>query len=208
MSFQRAYASKGRLVDAELLAPDKGRRMAPDVRAFVEDAEFEVIQAAADSDVLDLISATPRVDIDPDPVSRMRGRAPTPPNGPERLGLFTAAGERMRPEAARQSSLLMPLCAGTALFALAVCWMAGGYAFFTAPTTDPVATASIPSRPVVRPAPVPEPAPIKAAAPEVPHAAPTVTVSGSAGSITVIEPATRPARVERAGSILMIRSGN
>lgn len=217
MSFRRAHASPIRGIDAELLAPERARRAAPSLapRDLVEDAEFEVIQAAADFDVSELASARPASPSGAQTALRMRERLGAAPTGNERLGLFDRAAERFAVPPPRPPSVLVPLVAGSAIFALAVMWMAGGHTVFTGRAeVDRIATASIPPPPasptIAAAADPSQPAAVVVAEPETATAAkaPTMTARGSAGSIEVIGPATRPARVERAGSIMMIRSGN
>ena len=208
MSFARAYASRGHAPAAEVLAPDRRIREAPVLtrRDLVEDADFEVIQQAADSDVLDLLSSASPVRADRETMTRMRERLATPPNTNERLGLFSATPDT-NAALPRKAGYIVPAAFGILLSACGVLFLASG--LFTAPIEpDPMTTAAIPIKPGVE---APVPAATAAAAVAVPsRPSPSISVisKGSAGSIEVIGSKPRPARIERAGSIMMIRSGN
>jgi hypothetical protein len=206
MSFARAFASRDHAPDAELLAPARhpGKVQPTAHRDLVEDADFEVIQQAADSDVLDLLSSAPPVRADRETMTRMRERLATPPNGNERLGLFSAT-PGASPPSPRKAGYVVPAAFGILLFACGVLFLAGG--LFTAPAgPDPMTTAAIPVKPAVE-APA-APAAAAAVVPVRPSPSISVISTGSAGSIEVIASKPRPARIERAGSIMMIRSGN
>lgn len=210
MSFARAYASRGHAPDAEVLAPERRVREAPALarRDLVEDADFEVIQQAADSDVFDLLSSAPPVRADRETMTRMRERLAAPATPNERLGLFSAtpgAGAALP----RKAAYVAPTAFGILLVACGVLFLGGG--LFTAPVDpDPITTAAIPIKPAVEAqAPVtPSAAPAAAVVPGRPSPSVSVISKGSAGSIEVIASKPRPARIERAGSIMMIRSGN
>ena len=208
MSFARAYASRGHAADAELLTPDRRHSdgPVPARRDLVEDADFEVIQQAADSDVFELLSSAPPVRADRETMTRMRERLATPQNTNERLGLFSATPDRVA-AMPRKAGYIVPAAFGILLFACGVVFLASG--LFTAPVApDPLTTAAIPIKQAVETqAPVAPPA-ASVAVSSRPSPSISVISTGSAGSIEVIASKPRPARIERAGSIMMIRSGN
>lgn len=212
MSFARAYASRDRASDAELLAPDRRHpdAFAPARRDLVEDADFEVIQQAADSDVFELMANVPPVRPDRETMTRMRERLATPQTSNERLGLFSAIPDAVT-ATPRKAGYIAPAAFGILLFACGVLFVASG--LFTAPMKpDPLTAAAIPIKPAVE-ARTPETSPVAPPAAAVavqgrPSPSISVITKGAAGSIEVIAPKPRPARIERAGSIMMIRSGN
>ncbi|WP_420407392.1 hypothetical protein [Hoeflea sp.] len=114
-----------------------------------------------------------------------------------RLGVF--AGTFPSPAARHQGTARMGFAVMVGTVALAVFWMAGGHAFLLAPDTQVEASAtSVPLQASRSSAPiVAEPDPV------ITSSVPVERSVSDGGSI--IHPKPRPARIERAGSILMIR---
>lgn len=157
----------------------------------VEDAEFETVPAApADRRPLPAAMAMPAAM--PKPVI-----APMPGRESGRLGVFAgnvpAGGAEDMP---RFRLAAAGYCSGVVAVALVVFWIAGGHGLFVglkvAPpvTAQSVATVSTP---------------IAEAVPRQP--AIEANLAPRTDAVEVIRAAPRPPRIERAGSILMIRGG-
>ncbi|MEM5492755.1 hypothetical protein [Hoeflea sp. AS16] len=184
----------------DLLMPGRGRKLDAARRRDVEDACFEPVSAPRD-----VFSARPR-DNAANGVFKSRIMQPEA-DGPiprdfagktmvqgKRLGVFAGSKNGAAPRGliSPLAALALAVCASAAAF-----WMAGGHALVLPSGSDQ--SASRVSAPVVS---VGKPA---ASSPD-----PVVTSSIPAAKARTTEagftaPMPRPARIERAGSILMIR---
>lgn len=196
--------------DIELLAPErpKPRRDRQIHPVEFEDAEFETVipcdgYGAPEGFHIPFVTPEPR-----QPIFR---HAETPAFEAERqrLELFARRGRAVSSASAPRHRMAGPaFLAGVVVLAATAFWMAGGHRLLRATDApDPMPTASIPAKAaplpkVVRQTPEPpeRPMPVENKAEAKP-----ADVPGQA-KMTVQE-APRPARIERAGSILMIRSG-
>lgn len=116
----------------------------------------------------------------------------------ERLGVFAGTGGPS-PVARRQGTARLGFAVMVGTAALAVFWMAGGHALLLTPDTPVRTSATVPPLPestAVPPA-VAEPDPV------ITSSVPEKPLESGDGSIIHAKP--HPARIERAGSILMIR---
>ncbi|MEQ8308974.1 MAG: hypothetical protein RIA09_20780 [Hoeflea sp.] len=193
----------------DLLMPERRlQRRQPRMRD-IEDASFEIVggRAAAHPDAR--IRSKPRgvfksrLDAHPDAGPFPRDFAVDEPfavsreAAGERLGVF--AGTAPFPVERRQGTARLGFGVMVGAAALAVFWMAGGHALLLAPDTEIRVSATVSSSPVSTPSPlsVAEPDPVTTAS------VPSKADESANGSIIHAKP--RPARIERAGSILMIR---
>lgn len=157
----------------------------------VEDAEFETVPAAP-ADRWPLPAATTMSAAMPKPAFE-----PMPGRESGRLGIFAgnvpAGGVEDLP---RFGLAAAGYCTGVVAVALVVFWMAGGHGLFVGPkvaspvTAQSVATVSTPMAKAVPRQQVIEP-----------------DLAARPDTVEVIRAAPRPPRIERAGSILMIRGG-
>ncbi len=189
---------------AELLMPDavpRARRTSARPRD-VTDAEFEVI------------AAKPAAGSEPNAATTQPDRGPGwgPPNVTSQCptdrvisegGRLTLFSRRTGPGSGGSA---MPVArpvfvTGVALLALASFWMAGGHTVFTGPTGLPAPT--LPAAAVRASDGPPEAAVPIGTALEIQPRAPQTTALTPV--VEIIRAAPRPARIERAGSILMIR---
>ncbi|MEQ8481214.1 MAG: hypothetical protein RIC18_11200 [Hoeflea sp.] len=195
----------------DLLMPERRlQRRQPRMRD-VEDANFEIVGGRA------AVHPDARTRSRPGGVFKSRLNA-QPDNGPfprdfaadepfavsrrgggERLGVFAGIGAPS--VARRQGSARLGFAVMVGTVALAVFWMAGGHALLLAPDTDIRTSAAASPLPAVKPAAreVGEPDPVTTLS------VPSKAFASGDGSIIHAKP--RPARIERAGSILMIRPG-
>lgn len=115
----------------------------------------------------------------------------------ERLGVFAGGKPVM---SASQPSARTAFVMMVGAVTLAVFWMAGGHALVLTPSPDLQASTGTPP---ATSAAVAEPVDLAVPDPVVTSSVPTKAGSADSGSIIHAKP--RPARIERAGSILMIR---
>lgn len=125
--------------------------------------------------------------------------APPMVMGPgDRLGVFRA-GAAGAPGQSRSGPIFAML---VSVAAAAAFWMAGGSALVLNPVPEPAVTAKI-----APPAAAAEAGDQAAVAPDPVLTSSIPVQPSSPAKIKVLQPAPRPARIERAGSILMIRPG-
>jgi len=186
----------------DLLTPERNRKLHAARIRDVEDACFEAVSAPRD-----VFSKRPRTGVDS---SVFKSRIAHPQaDGPiprDFAGKTMAQGERLGVFAGRQSAiatggLRSPVSAFalaiSAVVAVAVFWMAGGHALMMKLENEPqtlrvnAPLVSITDRAVLTPDPV------------VTSSIPVKKAKTTANGFTA--PVPRPARIERAGSILMIR---
>jgi hypothetical protein len=115
----------------------------------------------------------------------------------ERLGIFRGTGAL--PVSRRQGTARLGFAVMVGTAALAVFWMAGGHALLLAPDTDIRTSSSA----TVLPSDAPAPAIATEPDPVTTSSVPSKPLKSGNSSIIHAKP--RPARIERAGSILMIR---
>lgn len=194
----------------DLLMPERNRRVRAARIRDVEDACFETIGVSADR----LGKRAAAVDAKRVFKSRLvqaPSEGPFPPdfaasdNAPyivmapgERLGVFGAGAAGGGRQSRTGPALAMAVC----VVAAAVFWMAGGSALLLKPAAEPAVKVE-----TALPVDVLQAGKSIADAPD-----PVVTSSipvqpTSPAKVRVLQPAPGPARIERAGSILMIRPG-
>jgi len=184
----------------DLLMPDRSRKLDAAPRRDVEDACFEPVSAPRDVFSTGLRGGA-AAGVFKSRIAQPEGDGPIPrdfASGPtarsERLGVFTgsrnafASGRLMSPRVA------LAVCA---IAAAAAFWMAGGHALVRSSGHEqPVSKISAPVASVIgRAALSPDPV--------VTASIPIKTAEPAAAGFTA--PMPRPVRIERAGSILMIR---
>lgn len=211
VSDRAAYAIEPKASD--LLMPERRSRPRQSRVRDIEDASFETVVRGRMKHAASRAGSKPRPVFksrltefpDADPFSGPFPRdfaasepAPVLRAEPgERLGVF-AGGKP--PISATQPSARMAFGLMVGAVALAVFWMAGGHAMILSPSQDLQATAvsgSPASAPVAMPDVLADPDPV------ITSSVPAQTGPSESGSIIHAKP--RPARIERAGSILMIR---
>ncbi|WP_375590235.1 hypothetical protein ABWH89_05320 [Hoeflea alexandrii] len=187
----------------DLLMPERRTGLNPVRRRDAEDACFETVSAPRD-----VFASRPAARTDGG-VFKSRMTMPVAEDGPvprDFAGRTSAAGERLgvfagNPGTSKTSRLMSPLMTLAvmvcAVMAMAVFWMAGGHALVGEP-----GAGEPPARADAGPAPLREPVVLS---PD-----PVVTSSTPANQSKPVAqgysaPLPRPARIERAGSILMIR---
>lgn len=173
----------------DLLMPERRlQRRQPRMRD-IEDASFEIVggRAAAHPDA----GPFPRDFAVDEPFAVSREAAG------ERLGVF--AGTAPFPVERRQGTARLGFGVMVAAAALAVFWMAGGHALLLAPDTEIRVSAT------VSPSPVSTPSPLSVAEPDPVTTASVPPKADESANGSIIHAKPRPARIERAGSILMIR---
>lgn len=158
----------------------------------VEDAEFEIV-AAAPANRRPLPAATAIPAAKPRPVFE-----PMPGRDSGRLGVFEAAVQAAEAATAPRFQLATAgYLGGVVAVALVAFWMAGGHSLFIGakvPSSAKAASISTDFAPVQS---------------KAVHRQPPTEPDVARGSdmVEVIRAAPRPPRIERAGSILMIRGG-
>lgn len=184
----------------DLLMPDRNRRLDGAPRRDVEDACFEPVSAPRDvfsnkprggaaGGVFKSRITQPEAD---GPIPRDFASGPTARS--ERLGVFAASRTAVASGGLMSPRVALAVCA---IAAAAAFWMVGGHALVRSSGTEqPVSkisppVASITGRAALSPDPV------------VTASIPVETARPAAAGFTA--PMPRPARIERAGSILMIR---
>lgn len=219
MQTSRAGYSNRHTPTIELLRPTTRRsiKQSPRPLAEIEDAVFETVVPKVELADCDYGAPeglfVPHVSRDGRVSHGYRPTSVEPAGNNGRLDLFSG---KTLPDAAMQASL-SPMAGpafltGVVAFAAAMFWMAGGNSFL-AGQDNSLFTASVPA-PVVaeKNLPAQSVSPFKDTAlvaaemarPVGTIAAPQSQMSGIAAE----KPISRPARIERAGSILMIRSGS
>ncbi|MBU2486684.1 MAG: hypothetical protein KKG78_16500 [Alphaproteobacteria bacterium] len=180
--------------------PDRSRKLDAAPRRDVEDACFEPVSAPRDvfsksprggaaGGVFKSRIAQPEAD---GPIPRDFVSGPTARS--ERLGVFAGRRTAFAPDGLMSPRVALAVCV---IAAAAAFWMAGGHALLRSSGNEqPVSKisapiASISGRAVLSPDPV------------VTASIPVETAKPAAAGFTA--PMPRPARIERAGSILMIR---
>ena len=184
----------------DLLLPDRGRRFYPARSRDAEDASFETVSAARDVFSERRPGATHAASVFKTRIVQPDGDGPVPRDF---AGSATSSGGRLDVFAAaawapgrsiRKLVFPVTLCAVTAV---SVFWMAGGHALVAGsqvlPSAATPAATSLATRASLLP---PQPS----VQPEVNAA---IDQSGDGNGFAA--PTPRPARIERAGSILMIR---
>lgn len=193
----------------DLLMPERRlQRRQPRMRD-IEDASFEIVGGRGAHHPDARIRSKPRgvfksrLDAQPDNGPFPRDFAVDEPfavsrqAAGERLGVFAGIGA---PSVARhQGTARLGFAVMVGTVALAVFWMAGGHALLLAPNTDIRTSATASPLPVQTPD-VPE---VAEPDPVITSSVPSEPPEAGDGSIIYAKP--RPARIERAGSILMIR---
>ena len=186
----------------DLLTPERNRKLHAARIRDVEDACFEAVSAPRD-----VFSTRPRTGADShvfkSRITHPQADGPIPRDfvartltQSERLGVF-AGGKKAFASSGLMSSMAAFSFAMCAVVAVAVFWMAGGHALvMQSGSEQPTLTvvtpaASITDRALLTPDPV------------VTSSIPVKTAKTPASGFIV--PVPRPARIERAGSILMIR---
>lgn len=187
----------------DLLMPERRTGLNPVRRRDAEDACFETVSAPRD-----VFASRPAARIDGG-VFKSRMTMPTAEDGPiprdfagrssgagERLGVFS--GNPGTSEASRLMSPLMTLAVVVcAVMAMAVFWMAGGHALVGQPGAGEPSARAGAGPAVMRDRVVLSPDPV------VTSSTPSTQRKPAAQGYSA--PLPRPARIERAGSILMIR---
>jgi hypothetical protein len=194
---------------ADLLMPERRLRPRQPRMRDIEDASFETVVRGRMQHVRARTGSKPRPvfksrmtdfpDAGPfprdfalsDPAPGLRAEAG------KRLGVFAGSKPAM---SANRASARVAFAAMVGAAALAVFWMAGGHALLPAPSQE--FRATVVAQPAASAA-VEMPRGSQAPDPVVTSSVPAETGSSESGSIIHAKP--RPARIERAGSILMIR---